>query len=513
MRKRIRPVLSLLLALVMAAGLLPVSARAQALPTSGSCGESAAWQFQDGTLTVQGSGRMNAYPDNSPDNFINLAPWGCYASEIRRVILSEGITSVGGWCFSQCTRLTQVSLPQSLTEIGAGAFMHCESLPSISIPQSVESIRSDAFQFCTSLEEITLPGRLTALGARAFWGCSGLRTVQLPPTLTKLEDNVFGKCTALRTIHLPGSIQDLGYTAFGGSGLTSLEVPRGVTEISGTFAACRFLTSVTLPETVTAINAFSFDGCTALPSLTLPERVNTVGEYAFRNCTALTEITFRGNAPAISSSAFSGCTLTAYYPAEKNWPREALQNYGGHITWVPYSTTPALPVLTGTWESDFVFPASDLGVQANDIVFRCKLTFASDNTVTAHWTSIDLSAIREYFHGLFVNAYYACAYGAGFTTFESVEEFCLSSTGMNVRDYMYSFLDSFNMSQLFTPAPASGICSYNSDHTAFFTTLPLMARHSDSTVPNPFTRSGDTLSFQASSYGLPETTVACRICP
>lgn len=510
MKNRTLRLFSLLLTLILLLGCLPAPAlAAQDILASGECGETAAWElFRDGTLTISGTGRMNAYLDNDPDGFSNVAPWGSYADRITAVTVSEGITYLGGSAFAKCAQLAQVSLPQSLTEIGSGAFMYCTGLRAIEIPNGVERINTDAFLSCTALEEITLPDSLAYLGIRAFWGCTSLRSIQLPRNLTKLGDNAFGNCLNLQTIHLPANVTNLGFTAFGASGLTAIEVPRGVTSICGTFASCEALTTVTLPETVTTLDAFAFDGCTSLPAITIPESVETIGEYAFRNCQNLTEVTFTGDAPTIRSSAFVNTTLTAYYPADKNWPAEALQNYGGTITWVPYGT-PALPELTGTWNADFVFPAADLGVQANDIVFRCTLTFTEDGAATADWTPIDLSALREYFHDMFVNAYYACAYGAGFTTFEAIEEFCQNSTGMNVSAYMYSFLDGFNMYTLFKPASASGIYSYTPDHTAFFTTLPLMSRPSDATVPNPFTQSDSRLTFQANSYGLPEQTITC----
>lgn len=171
-------------------------------------------------------------------------------------------------------------------------------------------------------------------------------------------------------------------------------------------------------------------------------------------------------------------------------------------------TASAATNITGTWETDFVFPAADLGVQANDITYRCRLTFHNDGTVTTEWTALDLSALRLYFHQMFVNAYYACAYGSGITDSAEVERFCMESTGMSVSDYMFSFLDSFDINALFTPASEFGF--YNVVGSDLYLEMTLMGNPSSSDVPNPMVRIGNSLQIGAASFGQPNYVMNCR---
>lgn len=165
--------------------------------------------------------------------------------------------------------------------------------------------------------------------------------------------------------------------------------------------------------------------------------------------------------------------------------------------------------LVGTWTTDLVFSAADFGVEAEDIRFRCTLTFDADGTVTADWTAVELTAIKLYFHQIFVNAYYACAYGAGYTDIEAIEAFCQESTGMSVSDYMMSFLDSFDMNAIFTPASASGTYEYRDG--LLFWDLKLMELTSDPTVGNPCTLGGDTMTITTVSHGQPTTLTFTRV--
>ena len=173
---------------------------------------------------------------------------------------------------------------------------------------------------------------------------------------------------------------------------------------------------------------------------------------------------------------------------------------------VPLTASAATNII-GTWETDFVFSAADLGVQANDAVFRCRLTFDSDGTINANWTAIDLSAIRLYFHQIFVSAYYACAYASGVTDIQMVEYACMEATGMSVSDYIASFLDSYDMNALFTPAPESG--TYAVVDNNLYLTMTLMGNSSNGNTPNPITRQGGALSIQAASFGRSDYVLNC----
>ena len=77
---------------------------------SGTCGENAAWTLDDeGTLTISGQGAMADYS-------LAGAPWYSYSSsDIRQIVVEEGITKIGDSAFCGCTGLTGVTLPDSLT--------------------------------------------------------------------------------------------------------------------------------------------------------------------------------------------------------------------------------------------------------------------------------------------------------------------------------------------------------------------------------------------------------------
>ena len=238
MKKRIA---SILLAVMMIVTLLPLglveTAWAATVVGSGSCGkngDNVTWKLtSEGTLTISGTGDMADFDYWNG----NGAPWlrvrlqakkviiqdgvtsiGSYAfydcDALANVIISNGLTNIGNYAFYRCTRLANVTIPASVTAIGWGAFQGCRSLKSVKIPSGVSSIDSYTFTDCTSLINVTIPTSVTSIGKCAFMGCTGLTDIKLPTLLEVIDWRVFYGCTKLTNISIPKSVTYINEGAF-----------------------------------------------------------------------------------------------------------------------------------------------------------------------------------------------------------------------------------------------------------------------------------------------------------
>ena len=124
------------------------------------------------------------------------------------------------------------------------------------------------------------------LGDFAFEGCSGLTSLTLPSGVTEIGWGAFDGCKGLISLTIPSSVTSIGKYAFSGcSGLTSLTIPSSVTSIGEeAFLGCSGLTSLTIPSGVTSIGGGTFEGCSGLTSLTIPSSVTSIGRFAFYGC-------------------------------------------------------------------------------------------------------------------------------------------------------------------------------------------------------------------------------------
>ena len=248
---------------------------------SGTCGPNLKWHLTDyGVLTISGKGKMYDY---SYDN--NRAPW--YGNYIKRIIIGDGITTIGRLAFQYCRALTSVTIPNSVTEIGGRAFYGCSALTSVTIPNSVTTIGWYAFEDCSTLTSVTIPNSVTEISGGAFTDCISLTSVTIPNSVTKIAFRTFYNCRALTSVTILNSVTTIGNNAF---------------------ENCSTLTSVTIPNSVTTIGWYAFRKCTNLQKVNIGNSVKTIGVSAFENCTSITQISSEAVVPPY-------CESTVVYPS------------------------------------------------------------------------------------------------------------------------------------------------------------------------------------------------------
>lgn len=269
----------------------------------GECTDTIRWYaYEDGYLLVIGTGPMPDYSNEVQE------PWLQIRDRIQKVILSDGITSVGSSNFGGLANMTSVVLPATVSSIGNWAFRGCSSLTDIAMP-GVKTIGYAAFRHCTALQALELPGSLVSIGDWAFSKCSGLTGIVLPDGLTAVGNAVFYEASALETVQLPASVKSIGAHAFRGChALRSVNIPSGVTSIgSYAFALCGSLGDLDLSGCTggLSLGEGAFYNCSGITNLKLPGC--QIGDYAFAYCYGLRHAILSGAASSLGGNAFRYC--------------------------------------------------------------------------------------------------------------------------------------------------------------------------------------------------------------
>lgn len=255
----------------------------------------------NGFLNIRGSGDMPE-PENQTD--YEAIPWYEYRTDIRRVVIEEGITSVASWAFLQIGNITEIYLPEGLKRIENAAFA-LSGVKKLKLPDTLESIGMLAFANCADLEELIIPDRVTSIGAGAFLECESLTKLTVGPGNARYE-------------FADGILYNKGKTV----------VELCLVQKSG---------SVVLPESVTEIGIYAFSGCSGITEIEIPAGVTRIGAEAFQGCGSLKDVWFLGDCPEFETSGgaqgsvFYGDALTIHYLREKeaSWQETAASGFEG----------------------------------------------------------------------------------------------------------------------------------------------------------------------------------------
>ena len=254
-------------------------------------------ELPEGISSVQIADGITDIPDS--------AFWGC--ETLVNITLPQTVRTIGKGAFTQCVNLTQINIPEGATSIGDYAFFLCGSLTQLTIPDSVTSIEGNPFQYmsaeiqvspenpafsvtdgvlfnkdhtrliacpCNKAGAYEIPEGVREIGAHAFQNCDDLTDVTIPASVVSIERNPF----AYAQLELKLSPENSYFSLVDGvlfdeTGTKLLVYPGG--RVGDTYE---------IPEGTTGIGEYAFTGSQQLSSVTVPENVTAIAPSAFWNC-------------------------------------------------------------------------------------------------------------------------------------------------------------------------------------------------------------------------------------
>ena len=312
---------------------------------------------------------------------------GCY--NLVNIDLPETVTTIGDNAFSVCTKLANINLSDSLIKIGGSAFYKCKSLQKIDLPAKLTYIGSYAFWgsgittcsikaiipptveiYTFSISSIsivyvplgagdnyrtarywndaaivegdgialhlnlytagTLSSEIAATGysreqvnslilegplnntdfSFIQMNLPNLISIDLSKTTTEAFPlGLFNDNNKIFSVTLPETMTSIPSSTFSSRNLTNVKLPESITHIdSYAFQGCISLTNINFPYKLTSIGRDAFQGCIKLKSIDLPDNVTSLGMGAFENCSGITSVKFPKSLTHIGSGAFENCT-------------------------------------------------------------------------------------------------------------------------------------------------------------------------------------------------------------
>ena len=278
---------------------------------------------------------------------------GC--SNLKEVILEEGIEEISGRAFDSCSIVKEWKLPKSLKRIGPCAFRNI-SVEEFNIPENVESIAA-TFISSSNLSRINVDSNnkyFTSVDGILFDKDSTRlikypenrdgNSYEVPNTVKTIDANAFISCKNLQTIVIADSVEKIGDSAFDGSKLKTINLGGGITNISNKpFYGAWNLTNINvitendkyesengilfnkgktilikyppaiingevyeIPNTVVEIGPQSFYR-SQIKNVIIPSSVKKIGSESFFQCYNLEEVNLPEGLERIEWRALYGC--------------------------------------------------------------------------------------------------------------------------------------------------------------------------------------------------------------
>ena len=294
-----------------------------------SYGEAIAYK---GELTITNNPQVLSFKEFR--YFKNIASFSFSAcSNLFEFEFPTELTAITNYAFSGCSSLTHITLPSGVTSIGDGSFYGCSSLKTITLPDGLISIGEYALKNCSTLVSAEIPNSVTSIGMEAFYNCPLLKSFTFPenydvgsaliPFTPKYINTIYWN-----TIKFSKTFWTDTRSGLGGCWLSSSSAEADNYSIANIIFGNKVeiippylcvhlkgITEVTIPNSVSNIGSYAFDGCENLSSIVIGNNVKIIDSYAFSNCNKLTTITIPKSVAEIGVCAF---TNIKYYNTGPN---------------------------------------------------------------------------------------------------------------------------------------------------------------------------------------------------
>ena len=261
-----------------------------------------------------------------------------YQSEIREIILPEGVKSLRYFCFAKCKHIDQLTIPKSIEEIDTSVF---DSSKIKVLTLNTTTVKNNWFGGCEVLE-LNIMNGLKLFGDSAFrlgvvhsvnWNSQEKIITTLVPLWMKkkLKDQVecVNFCLSRNDVDENDGILD-GETMY---------VPEGCLRLEECCINHKKIKSIKFPSpnTVKSFGSFAFDECNNLKELNIPEGVEELEEICFNRCKQLESVRFPESIKKLGKDIFYYCPAMKYVlipSSRKNFFEEYFKSSG--YTFIPY---------------------------------------------------------------------------------------------------------------------------------------------------------------------------------
>lgn len=247
-------------------------------------------------------------------------------SQIKKIIMEEGITNIGEFAFNKCKILEEIYISKSILEIQKGAFMECNYIKAVYYNATIEdwckiifisktsnpmyysekfyckknenfgeisSLVLDFditeigdFQFCgmNSLEKLVIPSNIKKIGCSTFYKCVNLARIEISSSVEEIKADAFELCEKIEEVYYDGTIEDWCRIKFENHTSNPMYFTNKFYYKNKDNEYQLLDEGLVITNKIKRINAYQFSGYKNISLLDLSFKIDSFDENAFVEC-------------------------------------------------------------------------------------------------------------------------------------------------------------------------------------------------------------------------------------
>ena len=199
-------------------------------------------------------------------------------------------------------KVNELTLPKNITIDNSNAFLFFVQLDKIYYEGTIEdwcNARIDAFYTPMKyaehiymldenneyyeVKEIVIPDTITSINNYQFSGFKSCESIIIPNSITKIDYDAFSYCSNLKNVYFNGTIEDWCKIDFSSFYSNPMYYAEHIYMLDENNEYCE-VTDITIPDTITKIGDYQFNGFDKCSTITISSSVTSIGYNAFCNC-------------------------------------------------------------------------------------------------------------------------------------------------------------------------------------------------------------------------------------
>ncbi|MBQ9555386.1 MAG: leucine-rich repeat protein [Muribaculaceae bacterium] len=329
--------------------------------------EYANFMSDNGVLYAKDTGvahKLIQYPCGRPDKHYSIlnttdtiaASAFSYCTRLQSVYIPKSVKSMANATFNTATNLKRVVIDEGLTEVPDYAFYNCEELQSVYLPSTIKTIGQQAFAYTICLEDLTIAveGNAPEIGQNAFYGIGAYTpdetvNVYLPSGMsykytgcdewldqvavyTEISPIATGTTFTADSLNYEVTDTRLNATLTGEAyKLLDPGIPPKVAYQGNlctvnalkdhAFAYDHTMVRAEVPFTVQKIDSYCFYDCRNIEKFTMHEGLKQINSYAISHINQLPRVTIPASADSVNGDAFTYDPALQYIMVKADNPK------------------------------------------------------------------------------------------------------------------------------------------------------------------------------------------------